>query len=285
MHGYPFADSMRASWFIAGPGIRRGARNDEPCRLVDLTPTMLDMLGFEIEAGEVAGRPLRSIYRPRNATLVAESRPVYWQDVDLAAWDALSYQPVPPFGNMPKTINQPDSPADLNNIAYNALAVSEWNVLRIADDLLTPINGGKRPLVRTVEAADRGVRRSRLPWLSEAAVALNVSEITLGDYSMTSSGNMRRIDGAVNWVQSRTREVEGALAAPLGARRLPASGVVHGTIDTAQSGFWELYRFGQRVLIEVLDENVLSGIENSTDRVINAFDKQPAEIVVEPAGP
>src|SRR4029077_17829226 len=46
MHGYPFRDSMRASLFIAGPNVRRGAQIVEPCRLVDLTPTMLDMLGY-----------------------------------------------------------------------------------------------------------------------------------------------------------------------------------------------------------------------------------------------
>ena len=62
-HGYPLADSMRASFFVSGPNVRRASRVPEPCRLADLTPTILDMIGYRVETGDFDGHPLRNIYQ------------------------------------------------------------------------------------------------------------------------------------------------------------------------------------------------------------------------------
>ncbi len=60
-HGYPLADSMRISLFIAGPNIRRGIL-PEPRRIVDVLPTMLEMIGEPYEAEELDGRAIKGIY-------------------------------------------------------------------------------------------------------------------------------------------------------------------------------------------------------------------------------
>ena len=55
-HGYPLAESVRATWYVSGPNIRRGARVEAPCRLVDLTPTILDLTSTEYDPAQLDGR-------------------------------------------------------------------------------------------------------------------------------------------------------------------------------------------------------------------------------------
>jgi hypothetical protein len=102
----------------------------------------------------------------------------------------------------------------------------------------------------------------------------------VGDYSIQSIGNMKRLDGTIDWAQSRGKAVGRRVAEPIGRESLPGAPLVHGVIDGAQAGLWEAYRFAQRVIVCVLDETVINGIENTADRAINHFDQQPAEIVV-----
>jgi hypothetical protein len=59
----------------------------------------------------------------------------------------------------------------------------------------------------------------------------------------------------------------------------PATNTV---IDTVQGSIWEVYRLSQRIMIKVLDEIVLNGIENGVDSTVNAFRTTPAEVTVEP---
>ncbi len=65
-HGYPLADAMRATLFISGPNIRRGARIEEPSRLADLTPTLLEMTGTPYVASEMDGTAFGQFMNPRN---------------------------------------------------------------------------------------------------------------------------------------------------------------------------------------------------------------------------
>lgn len=282
-HGHPLPDAMRASLFVSGPNIRKGARVEEPCRLADLTPTLLDMIGLPVEPGEFDGRALRTIYEaPQQVSMIA-ARPVYWQDVDLNGWSMLDYQPLPPYEHLPKSINRSASPFDLNNMTYSVLSIADYNILGVFDDICTPLSGGRYgrfSMARAVERLDNRARRSPVPAVAEAAEALDASQVTVGDYSVRSLGNMKRIDGGIDWVQARGRAVGKKVAAPIGRDSLPGAPLVHGVIDCAQEGFWEVYRFAQRVIVCVLDETVINGIENTTDRAINHFHRQPAEIIV-----
>src|SRR5262249_60605444 len=58
-HGYPLAESVRATWYVSGPNIRRGARVEVPCRLADLTPTILELPEPEYDPQRVDGQALR----------------------------------------------------------------------------------------------------------------------------------------------------------------------------------------------------------------------------------
>jgi hypothetical protein len=283
MHGYPLADAMTATWMVSGPNIRRGARIAAPARLVDLTPTILEMVGMKVPADELDGRPVRDIYVTEPGRIDdAERRPLYWADVDLKAWPALKYEPLPVSAEMPLSVNRPDSPLDINNFAYNVLSIGDWSPTRLADDALFPFTPGHGPLMRLVDRADDRLRHARFQPLGEGFAALDVSGVALADYSVSSLGNMQRIDHAVDWVQARTLSADRAVAGAIGQRQLPGTRLLHDGVDLTQAGFWELWRYTQRVIVQVLDETILNGVEDNADRTINSLRAKPAEIVVDP---
>jgi arylsulfatase A-like enzyme/tetratricopeptide (TPR) repeat protein len=51
-HGlFVYQSSLRVPWVIAGPGVPGGVRVEEPVSLVQVTPTILDLLGVDLPAG------------------------------------------------------------------------------------------------------------------------------------------------------------------------------------------------------------------------------------------
>lgn len=109
----------------------------------------------------------------------------------------------------------------------------------------------------------------------------NVVDLTntaIWDYQITSQTNLRRINSAVDYVQRREQELEESLGEITGQSQLPTSKLFHRSVDATQLGFWNLYGFGQRTLVQLLDETLIQGIENSTDRTLNAARPMPAEI-------
>jgi hypothetical protein len=232
---------------------------------------------------------------------------MYWNDFDLHAWQSLSYTPAPEYEHMPLTINQPASGWDINNIAYNAISIGDWSVFRLIDDVLSPINPGsrsnrKRPVVEppnepaavqtavrrrprgvstAVDSVDRRAAHSHRPWVGDGVRALNVPQVTLSDYSPTSVGNMKRVDHVVDWLQERGTRLDDKLAIRTRHRTVLGAPATNTVIDSVQSGFWEVYRFGQRVGVQLIDEVLLNGIENGVDSTINAFRATPAEVIVE----
>ena len=271
-HGYPFRDSMRASFFVSGPNVRRAAQIEEPCRLVDLTPTMLDMLGFRMDTGDFDGHPLRNIYEPAATAQASasgtqtqqvkhsdadapETRPVYWDDVDLKAWNKLPYNARPAYEHLPWTIHHPYKPYDIHNIAYDILAISDFNVLRIVDDVLYPVANGRPYVTEAAEWVEAKLRASQIPALSNATDALSVSTTTIGDYSFTSAGNMKRIDGTIDWTQNRARAIDKRIARRWGREETPGTAAVNKVIDRVRWWFWEGYRFGERIIAECSTSN------------------------------
>lgn len=50
-HGLLYADQLRVPWILRGPGVPSGERSEQPVALVDLLPTLRDLLGFELPDG------------------------------------------------------------------------------------------------------------------------------------------------------------------------------------------------------------------------------------------
>ena len=293
MHGYPLAEATRASWFVSGPRVRRGARIETPCRLADLTPTILDMVGLWDEVVEAEsdgsslrtgfdGRPVRDVYAGR-VEYVASGRAVLWEELDLGAWDALEYSPLDRSELLPRSIHDPDSMLDVNNLAYSAASIGDLSVVRLLDDVVSPLSGGREPVTGAVERTEAFVRRRPNARISQVAQVPNVSGLSLADYSFTSQGNLQRVDEAIDWVQLWGDSVDQSLGRGLKRETVPIARPVNRSIDAAQTGFWELYRFGQRVVIKLVDEQMLTGLEKGTDRMLNAFRRVPAEIPAESA--
>ena len=278
MHGYPFRDAMQATLFVSGPNVRRGARLQEYCRLADLTPTILEMAGIAVDPEEFDGRPLRRLYQTEPAAQ-ANRRPVYWGDVDLAAWGALRYSPRPVSPLAPVSVDRPGSRFDLNNMAYNLVTVGDLSVTRLFDDVLFPLSPVPRPLTTAVDRTETWVRTRRADWLAEASGILDLSRLAVADYSPTSIGNLERVSSLLDWVQGRGT-VSGERLARLAERpALPGARAANQGVDRLQWGVREGYRSGQKMLMQVLDELLLNQIENTASRSINRFRQQPAEIV------
>jgi hypothetical protein len=280
-HGYPLADSMRASFFISGPGVRRGAIVERPCRLVDLTPTILELTGTPFDPDWFDGRPIREMYEPADHADYTVPMAMDWTDYDLGGWRSTTYRPLPTFAAQPISIHDPNSGWDLNNIAYNLISISDWSVFRLVDDVASlAIPGRVTPTQTAADTVDQRARRAERPWVRDAAPAANIPGVTLADYSLTSLGNLKRADEAVNWLQARGEHLDQRLAGPVGRNSVLAAPLANRAVDGVQATFWELYRFAQRVLVEVLDETILNGVENTVDAGVNLNRATPAERTV-----
>ncbi|MFN0051679.1 MAG: alkaline phosphatase family protein [Planctomycetales bacterium] len=300
-HGYPLAESVRATFYVSGPNVRRGARVQAPCRLADLTPTILELTGTDFDAEHFDGHALRNIYEtaPRkppqdgapvdlemvdyhdDSEPLVQDRPMYWRDFDLHAWQPLTYAPIDVYHHLPISINQSTNGWDLNNVAYNVLSIGDWSVFRLVDDVLSPLTPGRTKVNQSIEHVDRKVSRNRRPWVGDGVQALNVPGVALSDYSLTSAGNLKRVDRSVDWLQERGTRLDDKLASRTHHRSVLGAPAANTVIDTVQGSVWEVYRFAQRVLVQVLDEVVLNGIENGVDSTINNFRTTPREIIVE----
>ncbi|MFO0917578.1 MAG: alkaline phosphatase family protein [Planctomycetaceae bacterium] len=296
-HGYPLFDSMRASWFISGPNIRRGARVESAARLADLTPTILHLLGTDTAPLNLDGMPRQMMFEPRKSpemltasyrggrlpTTVRDYQPIYWHDVDLAAWESLDYQPRPQSPFVPRTVNRPESMGDLNNILYAAVSVTEQSPWRLIDDVTSPLHPGTYPLRDGISAGERRWRTSTPRWAGDAAPILDISGLSLNDYTWSSAGNLQRMSRGVDWIQSRAESASERTDELLEREgEHPVGATMQTAVDKTQFAIWDAYRFAQRVMMKVLDETMLNGMENTADRMLNARRKVPAEVIVQP---
>lgn len=280
-HGFPLSESMHATWYVSGPGVRKGARVETPCRLVDLTPTILELTGTPHDPAQLDGKALRTIYEPEGVELASSlENPLYWRDFDLCAWQSIEYTPATAYAHQPRSMNHPSSGWDMHSIAYNAIAIGDWSVFRLIDDIVSPLVPGQTHVQRSVDRLDAKGRHYDRRAVSGGVQAVNLPGVALADYSLTSVGNFKRIDGVVDWAQDCGTRLDQKLAEPIGVKTVLGSPVTNVVIDGVQVSFWEMYRFAQRVVVEVLDEVVLSGIEDTVDKTLNYKRSTPAEIVV-----
>jgi hypothetical protein len=281
MHGYPLAEAMRASWFVSGPRVRRGARITAPARLADLSPTIFQMIGLWGDVSrqtDFDGRPVQELYDGPVQYIAEGASPVYWQELDLNSWQQLEYTPLQRSALMPRSIHRPNSLIDINNIAYGVVMIPDLSIFRLMDDVISPVSGGRQPMTAFADNVEAMFRRRPNALVSQGAQVADVPGVALADYSMTSQGNLQRMDRAIDWMQHAGSAIDQRLAAPLRRETLPLTRPLNRSVDLAQQGFWELYRFGQRTAIRVVDELVLNGVEDGTGRMLNAMRPVPNEL-------
>jgi len=61
-HGMAFREATNNSFFVSGPGIRKGVIVEAPHRMVDLLPTVFQMMGKDPDSAALDGRPIREIW-------------------------------------------------------------------------------------------------------------------------------------------------------------------------------------------------------------------------------
>jgi hypothetical protein len=61
-HGMAFREATNQCLFISGPGIRKSAVVEAPHRMVDIMPTVLEMMRMDPNESNMDGRPIREIW-------------------------------------------------------------------------------------------------------------------------------------------------------------------------------------------------------------------------------
>jgi hypothetical protein len=61
-HGYPLADAMRITWMLSGPNIRHGIV-EAPQRIVNILPTILELIGWPYDPAQLDGRAVQGLYK------------------------------------------------------------------------------------------------------------------------------------------------------------------------------------------------------------------------------
>ena len=273
MHGHPLRDAMLSTWFVSGRGIRKNTRITTPCRLTDLTPTILDCLGRLSSDQSFDGRPIRQFHE--TGTPPPKPSPVAWPDVLLTDWTALQTSHRPTAAELPRTVNVPHSPSDLNSMIHNVASLPSWNPLRLLDDLVHgPDATG---LTSDIEQAE-DTARIGFPgeWHCTPGV-LRLSDLAFSDYSPTSGGNLFRVDRLVDSLQSASGVDP---ADPETGGTLTPLAPVHRMIDGLQKLRLEMSNSVQRILVEAVDDSLAGWLEAVADLVINTDHRIPAEIVV-----
>ena len=273
MHGHPLRDAMFSTWFVSGRGIRKNTRITTPCRLTDLTPTILDCLGRLPVDQRFDGRPIRQFHE--TATPAPKPSPITRADVLLTDWSAIETSHRPSAEELPRTVNAPHSPSDVNTVIHNVASLPSWNPMRLFDDLL---HGPHAAGVTSGLEQAEDTARTRLPgrWHSTPGV-FRLSDLAFSDYNPTSDGNLFRIDRLVDSLQSASGDRPADQA--VGSRPGPLA-PLHRMIDGLQTLRLEISNSGQRILVEAVDDSLAGWLESVADLVINTDHRVPAEIVV-----
>lgn len=278
-HGHPFHETMNNSLFIAGPNIRQGAVVGQPVRSVDVTPTLLDMVGIDTSEMGLDGKPIRSIYQSRAKEIHVFPAPQYWQNVDLDGWLSISWEPRPVYPVQPRSVNQPMNFWDLSNLTYNTASVREVSVNRILDDtsrfvttrVLQQRARKDKPLQELYREGRQTLNESEI-----GAPQFRLNKVALGDYSWTSEGNLDRASGVVSWAWEKAHKFDEAVSSPFGKKSYLGTDIAEKALEDAGYSAREVRRVGSRVAAQLVDRWALSGLEDTADQLINNRNAQPA---------
>jgi len=226
-HGYPFEETVRIPLFISGPGIKQGAVVKESRRVVDILPTVLDILQIEYNEASLDGT---SLYDNRRSMAVdktkgkkkeyyriGEETGVFHHTTD-AVHEGIKEKGI--------SLHDYDNPYDLHNVAANVKLVFDLSILKVGDDILDfiipgnkvqPIETGFDMGTGAIEKIPDNIVKKRF---TELLSALRIRHFSVSDISIflgnyANEGNYHRANSLIDWSQNVMGDFNKLLGAPI----------------------------------------------------------------------
>ena len=203
-HGGPDRESKQIPFLISGPNLARGVRVEQPARIIDVVPTVLELAGIEYDPATLDGRPVREIW---------DSEPT------------ASREPLQLAFHWDRGLPVPESPQvvvherlghdfgrwyDLHNVTTNLATLTSQELVRVADEganLLIPgrsakpLQNGLDALARTYQRAPDSKLKRRT---AELVKAVRLHTITVGELTspMQSLQHIDRAALTIDWVRN-----------------------------------------------------------------------------------
>ncbi|MFQ5863285.1 MAG: alkaline phosphatase family protein [Candidatus Brocadiales bacterium] len=283
-HGYPLRESMKIPLFVTGPNIKKGVINTTPHRIVDVVPTVLNMVGVEYDESALDGKAIADIYEGE-----AEEGPVFVRD-KIVAFHTDSGLPVEygmPTPELGYNMHDIDNPYDLHYLAADVATSFDQRGFRMTDDILDLFIPGPpvRPFDSAINAIARDFKAGQGDNLfvrrtSQLFEALRIRQFDISDgVSMLlfqfffTQENFWRANLVIDWTQDIMGDFNRLLGAPVfhGEKGLiPGTKYLNYVIDYPQlflqrlvKIFFEAFtRLGYRAIFGV--EDGLSAFHNAT---------------------
>ncbi|MDO8136516.1 MAG: alkaline phosphatase family protein [Candidatus Brocadiales bacterium] len=224
-HGYPFYESMHIPLFITGPNIKKGTIVTNAHRLIDIVPTVLDMVGAEYNKDALDGKSITGIYEGGEE---GEVEVGHEEIVGFYTDRGIPIEMKAPPEELGFNLHDIDNPYDIHFIAADIATLFDQQAFRITDDILDLFIPGAsvRPF-RT--AIDKGtdlfhsmpdnIFEKRFAQLMAALrikqfdVVDGVSMIAFGNFFTES--NFLRANLVIDWTQDIMGDFNKLLGAPL----------------------------------------------------------------------
>jgi len=268
MHGHPYAECMRCTLYIAGPGIPRGAVVGQPVRLYDALPTTLELLGAEYAPETMEAKSVFGL-----------SAPDFPVD---AAYDARAVSAALPFES-PRVwestrtfLHAPDNPWDLHNLFSNVVSFMGNSLVRLADEAKptggsirdVPVQRGANRLFWSADPPKSATARHGRNFVRALRLdAWSVGD-TVGGEAFT-LGHLMRFGRLIDSTQALAADVDAAVGKPLGLPSVFGAPLTNPVIDGAQEVVWLTVNKVVHLGFRVVDEGVITGIESIAESIIN----------------
>ncbi len=269
-HGAPQYEGTHIPFMVSGPNIAKGARVVRPARIIDVLPTLLDIVGITHEDAALDGSAVREIWASPDATPSATSPRAVPLAVDLSP----SYPPPDERVEHAALIHDPEEWYDLHNIATDLTGFFLQELVNLFDGPLDTVIPGqeRRPISSTIDYLVRSYGKLPENKLrtrpAELFEALRLRHITIGEFinPVQSLQHVDRAVGVVRWGQDVIKDP----VRPLGDGALvvyyPIDKVLDGTVWLAL----QIRDVVERGLIGWIDGSI-NGIEGGMRACARAF--------------
>lgn len=266
-HGTPHREGVHIPFMVAGPNIARGARVTRPARIIDILPTVLDLVRIPHGDADMDGRAVREIW----GTTGPPTTPI---PVPLTCDAGLPLPPEDVRMEHEALMHDPQEWYDLHNLATDLSGLLMQEIVSMIDGPVDVVLPGPafQPagsfldlLASSYDRLPDSKLKSRPAELIEA---LRLRHITIGELvnPIQSLQNVDRAVGVVRWGQQVVKDP----FLPLGA----TAAVIFYPVDKALDGaVWLILATRdvlERGLIQLAD-GTIDGIEGGMRSLASVF--------------